>query len=137
MAADVKAFGSWMEVEAKRRIGHHYPDATLDDGRKTTTIAWMWARTVNSPDPAWPGHVPLVKSWILSKKPRQPVVWVEPVVDPHSRTITSGVPEGWNSYGRNGRTIRREMHELLDHRSRLATSDLKDKPVDWERNLLR
>lgn len=94
LAADVEAYGRWMQEEAKRRIGKYYPDVTLDDGTKATPIAWIWARTVKSPDPSWPGHVPLVRSWELAKKPGKPVTWVEPVVDRESRTITYRIRTG-------------------------------------------
>ena len=94
LAADVEAYGEWMSDEAQRRIGRYYPDATLPDGTKATPIAWIWARTVKSPDPSWPGHVPLVRSWVLAKKPGKPVVWVEPVVDHGTKTITYEIREG-------------------------------------------
>ena len=71
LAADVKAYGRWMRDEAQRRIGHLYPDAAGPNGEKLTPIAWIWARTVESPDPSWSGHVPLVASWTLSKQARQ------------------------------------------------------------------
>ena len=94
LAADVRAYGSWMREEAERKIGHLYPDAVGPDGEKLTPIAWCWARTVRSPDPAWDGHVPLVSSWVLRNKKGKPKVWVEPVVDPYSRTISYKVNGG-------------------------------------------
>ena len=67
--------------EALQRIGHLYPQATLPDGRKATVIAWLWARTVESPNPAFRGcQVPLVSSFWLSTKPGKEA-WVEPVVE--------------------------------------------------------
>ncbi len=51
LAADVRAYGEWMRDEAERRIGEHYPQATLEDGTKATVIAWIWARTVTCPNP--------------------------------------------------------------------------------------
>ncbi len=96
LAADVEAYGRWMQEEAKRRIGQYYPDIGLEDGTKATPIAWIWARTVKSPDPSWPGHVPLVRSWVLSKKPGKPTVWVEPIVDRDSKTIRYEVRTGGN-----------------------------------------
>lgn len=100
LAADVQAFGKWMQEEARRRIGHFYPDATLTDGGKATPIAWIWARTVKSPDPAWPGRVPLVRSWELTRKPGKSSVWIDAVVDHESHSISYEVrtegkaPEG-------------------------------------------
>ena len=94
LAADVAAYGRWMRDRAERRIGHLYPDATGPNGEKLTPIAWIWARTVESPDPAWSGHVPLVASWVLANKPGKPKVWIEPIIDRATQTITYEVQEG-------------------------------------------
>ena len=94
LAADVEAYGHWMRDEAKRRIGHLYPDATGPDGEKLTPIAWIWARTVESPDPSWAGHVPLVASWTLAKRPGKPKVWIEPMIDRDAMTISYAIREG-------------------------------------------
>lgn len=87
LAADVEAYGRWMRDEAERRIGHLYPDVTDADGNKRTPIAWIWARTVESPDPSWNGHVPLVASWTLSDKRGGRTVWIEPHIDRHSKAV--------------------------------------------------
>ena len=100
LADDIKAYGTWMRDEAKRKIGHLYPDVTGPDSRKLTPIAWIWARTVRSPDPAWDGHVPLVKSWTLRKaKKDKPEVWVEPVIDRATQTINYRVNYGLGGGG--------------------------------------
>ena len=61
-----------MREQAKERIGHQYPDATIVDNRRQsvdcTTIAWIWARTVACPNPACGIEMPLVRSWWLGKK---------------------------------------------------------------------
>ncbi len=94
LAADVQAYGRWMRDEARRRIGHLYPDATGPNGEKLTPIAWIWARTVESPDPSWSGHVPLVASWTLSKRPGKPKVWVEPIIERDSQSIQYAIRVG-------------------------------------------
>ena len=94
LAADVEAYGRWMRDEAERRIGHLYPDATRPDGEKLTPIAWIWARAVESPDPAWPGQVPLVASWVLANRRGKPKVWIEPIIDRKTQTITYEIREG-------------------------------------------
>ncbi len=94
LAADVEAYGQWMRDQAEAKIGDHYPDATGPDGERLTPIAWIWARTVESPDPAWNGHVPLVASWTLAKKPGKPKVWIEPIIDRANQTISYEVREG-------------------------------------------
>ena len=94
LAADVGAYGQWMRDEAQRRIGHLYPDATGPNGEKLTPIAWIWARTVTSPDPSWSGHVPLVASWTLANRPGKPKVWIEPIIDRETQTIRYEIREG-------------------------------------------
>jgi putative DNA methylase len=85
LAEDVRYYGRWMRDEAYKRIGHLYPDVELPDGSKATVIAWLWARTLASPNPACRGaHVPLVSSFMLSTKPGKEA-WVEPVLDPSAR----------------------------------------------------
>ena len=58
LAEDVKYYGEWMREKALERIGHLYPQVDLPKeygGGKATVIAWIWARTVPSPDPAFRG----------------------------------------------------------------------------------
>ena len=96
LAADVRYYGKWMRDEAERRVGHLYPKAVLPpehgDG-EATVIAWLWARTVRSPNPAWEGHVPLVRSFVLSNK-RGRRTWIEPIVDHVAQSIRYEVRSG-------------------------------------------
>jgi putative DNA methylase len=105
LAEDVRYYGAWMREEASRRIGHLYPKATLPDGGKATVIAWLWARTVRSPDPAAKGAmVPLVSSFLLSSKEGKKA-WVEPVID-------GAAPEGWRFEIRSGALAKAEEERL-------------------------
>jgi len=94
LAEDVRYYGQWMRNEAEKRIGHLYPRVAVTAemaqdrpdllpyvGQQLTVIAWLWARTVASPDPSRRGaHVPLVKSfWLSTKKNR--TAWVNTVID--------------------------------------------------------
>lgn len=105
LAADVEAYGRWMCDEARRRIGHLYPDATGPGGEKLTPIAWIWARTVESPNPSWSGHVPLVASWTLANQKGKPRVWIEPILDHTSQRIGYELREGGEPT--HGRTVSR------------------------------
>ena len=94
LAEDVRYYGKWMKAEAFKRIGHMYPPVKVTEemavgrpdlkeyvGKELTIIAWLWARTVASPNPACGGvHVPLVSSFWLSKKEGKQA-WIEPVID--------------------------------------------------------
>ena len=69
LAEDVRYYGHWMRTEAEKRIGHLYPRAKMPDGSEAKVIAWLWTRTVRSPDPAAKGaHVPLASTFWLSRK---------------------------------------------------------------------
>lgn len=94
LAADVEAYGKWMKEEAERKIGYLYPEIQGTEGEILTPIAWIWARTVKSPNPSWDGHVPLVASWVLKNKSNKPKISVEPVVCPDSMSITYKINEG-------------------------------------------
>lgn len=95
LAEDVRYYGRWMRDEAETRIRHLYPKTKLPDGSEATVIAWLWARTIRSPDPAAKGAmVPLVSSFMLSTKEGKKV-WVEPVID-------SDAQDGWRFEVRTG-----------------------------------
>jgi putative DNA methylase len=85
LAEDVRYYGQWMRDEAEQRIGHLYPKVTLPDGSQATVIAWLWARTVRSPDPAAKGAmVPLVSNFMLASKEGKRA-WIELILDKSSR----------------------------------------------------
>ena len=83
LAEDVTYYSAWIRDQAFERIGHLYPQIDLSNGYggKATIIAWLWARTVPSPDPAFSVvQVPLVHSFDLSTK-KGKEVWVEPIIE--------------------------------------------------------
>jgi len=94
LADDVRRYGRWMRDEAEKRIGHLYPPVEITpemvrerpdlkryQGRKLTVIAWLWARTVRSPNPAFADvDVPLASTFMLSTK-KGKEAYVEPVID--------------------------------------------------------
>ncbi len=83
LAEDVRRYGRWMRDEAFKRIGYLYPQVDLPKeygAGKANVIAWLWARTVASPNPACKGvHIPLVRSFWLSTKDDKKV-WIEPQI---------------------------------------------------------
>ena len=97
LAEDVKHYGEWMREKAHQRIGHLYPQVDLPKehgGGKATVIAWIWARTVPSPDPAFSDvQVPIASTFLLcSKQGKQ--AWIEPIVDRQAKTISYRIRYG-------------------------------------------
>lgn len=73
LAEDVRRYGSLVRQKAFEKIGHLYPKVKLSaehGGGEASVIAWIWARTVKSPNPAYShSEIPLVSSFVLSNKP--------------------------------------------------------------------
>jgi len=109
LAEDVRYYGKWMRDEAEKRIGHLYPKVEVTEemarerpdlkkyvGRKLTVIAWIWARTVKSPNPAYADvDVPLASTFMLSTK-KGKEAYVEPVIEDGSSyrfEVKIGKPE--------------------------------------------
>ena len=94
LADDVRYYGQWMRDKAERRIGQLYPKVEVTAemakerldlkpyvGTKLTVIAWLWARTVKSPNPAFASvDVPLAATFMLSTKEGKEA-YVEPVIE--------------------------------------------------------
>jgi putative DNA methylase len=94
LAEDVRYYGRWMREEAEKRIGHLYPKVEITVemakeradlkplvGQSQTVIAWIWARTVKSPNPAFAElDVPLAATFVLSAKPGKET-YIEPVIE--------------------------------------------------------
>ena len=109
LAADVRYYGQWMREEAEKRIGHLYPKIEITEemarerpdleplvGKELTVIAWLWARTVKSPNPAFAGvDVPLASTFMLSTKPGKEA-WVEviPTDQGYSFTVRTRASHG-------------------------------------------
>jgi putative DNA methylase len=106
-AEDVRYYGQWMRDEAEKRIGTLYPKIAITPemaadradlkpyaGRELTVIAWLWARTVKSPNPAYREvEVPLASSFMLSTKAGKEA-YVEPVIEGkrYRFTVRNGQP---------------------------------------------
>ena len=107
LAEDVRYYGKWMRDEAEKRIGHLYPQLEVTAemarerpdlkqyvGRKLTVIAWLWARTVKSSNPAFADvDVPLASTFLLSTK-KGKEAYVEPVMEGggYHFIVKAGVP---------------------------------------------
>jgi putative DNA methylase len=94
LAEDVRYYGQWMLGEAEKVLGRLYPKIEVTAemakrrpdlkpllGRKLAVIAWLWARTVKSPNPAFASvEVPLASTFMLSAKTGKQA-YIEPVIE--------------------------------------------------------
>jgi putative DNA methylase len=101
ISEDVIRYGNWIREEALKRIGRLYPyiEITKDMvreradlkpylGEKLTVIAWLWTRTVRSPNPAFSTvHVPLASSFVLSSKAGKEA-YVDTIIDKSNYRFT-------------------------------------------------
>lgn len=108
LAEDVRYYGKWMRDEAEKRIGHLYPPVAITsemtsirpdlksyEGKTLKVIAWIWARTVKSPNPAFANiDVPLASSFMLSTKTGKEA-YIEPILhdDGYSFNVRMGKPK--------------------------------------------
>jgi putative DNA methylase len=108
LAEDVRYYGKWMRDEAEKRIGHLYPKVEVTAemakerpdlkqyvGKKLTVIAWLWARTVKSANPAFAHvEVPLASTFMLSTKTGKET-YVKPVIQDggYHFTVKVGKPK--------------------------------------------
>lgn len=128
LAEDVRYYGQWMRDEAEKRIGHLYPkvevtaemvnarpDLKLYAGRTITVIAWLWARTVKSPNPAFADvDVPLASTFMLSTKPGREA-YVEPIFENggYRFTVKVGKPKDTTAAKRGTKLSRGANFECL------------------------
>jgi putative DNA methylase len=89
LSADIRYYGQWMRDRASERIAHIYPKVRLTKehgGGEATVIAWLWARTVQCPNPACGARMPLIRTFALSTKAGKKVR-----IQPHIDTITKSI----------------------------------------------
>ena len=130
LAEDVRYYGRWMRDEAEKRIGHLYPSIEIPaahvskrpdlkpyEGRKLKVIAWLWARTVKSPNPAFADvDVPLASTFMLSTKNGKEA-YVEPVVEDQTYRfeVKVGVPPDLDSAEKGTKLSRGSFRCLLSN----------------------
>jgi len=121
LADDVRYYGQWMRDEAQKRIGNLYPKAEVTAdmakdrpelkryaGKKLDVIAWIWVRTVKSPNPAFSQvDVPLASTFMLSTKAGKES-YVEPLIENgrYHFTVHSGKPKDTEA-AKNGTKVSR------------------------------
>jgi len=100
LAEDVRYYGSWIRDEAEKQLAEYYPKVEINnyhsaaqphlkayEGESLQIIAWIWARTVKSPNPSFSGiDVPLASTFLLSTKPGKET-YIHPVITSQGYTL--------------------------------------------------
>jgi Adenine-specific DNA methylase containing a Zn-ribbon len=127
LAEDVRYYGQRMRDEAEKRIGHLYPKVAITSemvkerpdlrkyvGQRLTVIAWLWARTVKSPNPAFSRvDVPLASSFLLSTRVGKEA-YIEPVLEGRNYRFTVKAGKAKNvEVAKNGTKLSRGSFRCL------------------------
>lgn len=127
LAEDVRYYGKWMRDEAERRIGHLYPKVRITKemvkerpdlrdfvGQDLTVIAWLWARTVQCPNPACGLPMPLARSFSLLRK-GSTKAWVQPNNGRFAVRAGSGEPPAGTVNRKGATCIWCKTHASFDY----------------------
>ena len=141
LADDVRHYGQWMHDEAAKRFGHLHPklEITAEMAKRRpdlkplvhrclTVTAWLWARTVRSPNPAFNEvHIPLASTFVISTKTGRET-YVEPIIEGGTYTfsVKVGKPSDPEST-RNGTKLSRGANfQCLMSRTPIASQYIYD-----------
>lgn len=92
LASDLRWYGRQIAETMRAEVGGYWPTPSQAVG-KARVVAWIWARTVQSPNPAWAGAVPLVRSFELAARGKEKT-WAEAEIDQSSQEIRFVVKSG-------------------------------------------
>ncbi len=112
LAEDVRRYGDWLGEQAEKLMSQLYPPVEITAemarerpdlkslvGQKLTVIAWIWARTVKSPNPAFSDiDVPLASTFMLSiKKGKE--IYIEPIIEggTYRLSVNGGEPKDYEA----------------------------------------
>jgi putative DNA methylase len=153
LAEDTRYYGKWIRDEAEKRIGSLYPKATVTaemihrpenarpdllayEGKELNVIAWIWVRTVKSPNPSF-AHidVPLASSFILSKKTGR-MAYVEPVIHDNGYSFKTriGTPGNLDAIESGTKLRRKGYFRCLMSGEPIAPSYIRDSAEKGEVN---
>ena len=100
LAEDIRYYGQWIRDEAEKTMGINYPTIQITNEiikdrpelrkdliENLNVSAWLWTRTIKSPNPAFSQvFVPLVSTFILSTT-KGKEAYIEPIVDRNGYTF--------------------------------------------------
>jgi putative DNA methylase len=88
LASLVKKWAIRVYENVNRKIGQFYPDDP--DGR--IPIGYLWARTIQCPNPTCQAEIPLIKHFWLARTKKRLIAY-KPIINLQSKTITFQIQE--------------------------------------------
>lgn len=141
LVADLQYYGMKICEDAKKRIGHLFPKINITTDivknrpelkeyidKDLTVIAWFWARTVTSPNPAAKGaFIPLIRSyWLSTKKGKE--AWLKPITNLQNNTFSfevhTGIPP--DDFNPNQGTVGRKGGRCILYNSPITLDYIRD-----------
>jgi len=140
LAEDLRYYGEMVNTVCKDQIGNLYPkimvtadmvedrpDLAQYLDRELTVIAWLWARTVKSPNPAFSDiDVPLVSTFMLSTKAKKEA-FIEPVIEKNGYRfiVKSGKPDNIDTISKGTKLARGANFRCLMSDSPISSDYIK------------
>ncbi|MBT8525406.1 DUF1156 domain-containing protein [Polynucleobacter paneuropaeus] len=140
LAEDMRFYGQAIKNAAEKQIGDLYPalvitaDIVADRpelkkyaGRSLPVVAWIWARTVKSPNPAFSEiDVPLASTFVLSSKAGKEA-YIDPVIEGKSYRfeVRSGKPTNLEKYKSGTKLARGANFKCLMSDAPMASDYIK------------
>jgi putative DNA methylase len=88
LLGEVKRWGEWVLERAKEALAPFYPQV---DGE--TTVAYLWRRTIQCPNPACGAEIPLASQWWLARKANKAVA-LKPLPNYTTKQVDFTIVEG-------------------------------------------
>jgi len=89
LVEDVEKWGKWVLEEARKEIGHFYPE----DPDGSIPVGYIWARTIRCQNPSCKAEIPLMRQLWLAKKENKKVA-LKVLVHKENKEINFKVVQG-------------------------------------------
>lgn len=101
LAEDIRYYGNKLKELAWQKLEKNYPKVKNKEGEESDVIAWIWARTIECPNPMCRCNIPLIRSTTLSTK-KQEFVDIELDNNNPTFSVTDTKPAIGSTIGRKG-----------------------------------
>jgi putative DNA methylase len=88
LISEVQRWGEWVLERAKEALAPFYPQVEGE-----TTVAYLWRRTIQCPNPACGAEIPLASQWWLARKANKAVA-LKPLPNHAAKQVDFTIAEG-------------------------------------------